>query len=134
MQLLFSRELHFMDDNLDKSNSKTINDTLFNRITNWLVIIGASLFSANFLIFMGYFLWQDTENNWIIATFKDHFAATIGLFLAAIAALCLVFLLKYTTGPIEFEGLGFKFKGASGPIIMWVICFLAISVAIEINW
>jgi hypothetical protein len=98
------------------------------------VIIGTSLFSANLFIFLGYHLWQSTENNWIISTIKEHFAATICLPLAAIAALCLVMLLKFTTGPIEFEGLGVKFKGASGPIIMWAICFLSISGVISFTW
>jgi hypothetical protein len=67
-------------------------------------------------------------------TIFDHFAAVIGLPFAAISSLCLVLLLRYSAGPIEFEGLGFKFKGASGPIIMWVLCFLAMVSAIKLLW
>lgn len=63
----------------------------------------------------------------------NHFAATVGLPSAALAALCVVFL-ESTTGRIEFEGLGFKFKGASGPIVLWVVCFLAIAAAIKLLW
>ena len=35
---------------------------------------------------------------------------------AASLALMLVLLLNFTLGPIEFSGLGFSFKGASGPV------------------
>jgi hypothetical protein len=42
--------------------------------------------------------------------------------------------LEQTSGPIEFEGLGFKFKGASGPVVLWVFCFLAIAGAIKLVW
>lgn len=109
-------------------------ERLFRRTTNWLVVVATAIFSAQFFVFVAYNLWADSPNNWIIETVKQHFAATIGLPLAAIAALCLVFLLKFSSGPIEFEGLGFKLRGASGPLVLWVICFLAISGAIKLLW
>jgi hypothetical protein len=45
-----------------------------------------------------------------------------------------VSLLKVTSGPIEFEAIGFKFRGASGPIVLWVFCFLSIAVAFHLLW
>ena len=48
---------------------------------------------------------------------RDHFAAIIGLPGAAAVAFALVVFLRQTDGPIEFEGLGFKFKGAAGQVI-----------------
>ena len=71
------------------------------------------------------------------AVFKialDHFAATVGLPSAALVALCIVVFLESSTGPIEFDGLGFKFKGASGPIVLWAFCFLTIAGAIKLLW
>ena len=43
-----------------------------------------------------------------------------------IVAFAIVISLSYAAGELEFEMPGFKAKGASGPIILWVICFLAI--------
>lgn len=63
-----------------------------------------------------------------------HFAATVGFPSAALAALCIVVFLESASGAIEFEGLGFKFKEASGPIVLWVFCFLAIAAAIKLLW
>ena len=65
---------------------------------------------------------------------EEHFAAIIGLPGAAAAAFVLVVFLRQTEGPIEFEGLGFKLKGAAGQILMWVICFLALAGAIKLLW
>jgi len=59
------------------------------------------------------------------AILRDHFVAIIGMPVSATLALLLVVVLRQTSGPIEIEGFGFKFKGVSGPMIMWVICFLA---------
>jgi hypothetical protein len=65
---------------------------------------------------------------------RDHFAAIIGLPGAAAVAFALVVFLRQTDGPIEFEGLGLKFKGAAGQVIMWAVCFLSIAAAIKLCW
>jgi hypothetical protein len=65
---------------------------------------------------------------------KDHFGAIVGMPVGAAIAFFLVVFLRQTEGPIEFEGLGFKFTGASGQVAMWVICFLAIAGAIKLLW
>jgi hypothetical protein len=66
--------------------------------------------------------------------FDEHPAAMLGLPLIAIGALCLVLILRGTSGPIELEVLGLKFKGAAGPIIMWVLTFLAMALAVKLLW
>ncbi|NUU40368.1 hypothetical protein [Tardiphaga robiniae] len=79
---------------------------------------------------------------WVVVTqfskwesmLETHFAAIVGLPGAAAAAFALVVFLRQTDGPIEFEFLGFKFKGASGQVAMWVICFWAIAGAIKLVW
>jgi hypothetical protein len=63
-----------------------------------------------------------------------HFAATIGLPMGAVAALFIVLVLRATSGPLEFEAIGFKFRGASGPVVLWLMCFLGIAAAIKWLW
>jgi hypothetical protein len=65
---------------------------------------------------------------------KDHIAAIVGLQAAAALSFALVVFLRQVDGPIEFEGLGFKFKGAAGQVVMWIICFLAVTAAIKMSW
>ena len=47
---------------------------------------------------------------------KAHYAAIVGLPAGAAVSFILVVLLRQTEGPIEFEGLTFKFQGASGQV------------------
>jgi len=65
---------------------------------------------------------------------RNHFAAVVGLPMAAIFALWVVTILRSKSGPIEFDAFGFRLRGASGPVVLWVLCFLAISFAIKLLW
>ncbi len=64
----------------------------------------------------------------------DHFAVIAGLPFIALLSFFIVITLESSFGTIEFEGLGFKFKGASGPIVFWMLCFLTISMTIKMLW
>ena len=59
-----------------------------------------------------------TEPGLFVAIIKQHFAATIGLPMAALLAAFIVVGLRHSDGPIKFEGLGFKFEGSSGQVIL----------------
>ena len=66
---------------------------------------------------------------------EQHFSAIIGLPMAALASFVIVVFLKQTSEqPIEFEGLGFKFKGPSGEVVLWLMCFIGIVLAIKLLW
>jgi len=80
-------------------------------------------------------IWGKPDSgNWLIELAKTHYAALVGTPMSAVAAFCVVSLLKVTHGPIEFEAFGFKFRGASGPIVLWILCFLSIVAAFHILW
>ena len=38
------------------------------------------------------------------------------------------------SGAIEFEVLTVKFRGASGPVVLWTFAFLAIVAGIKVLW
>jgi hypothetical protein len=65
---------------------------------------------------------------------EKNFAAVIGLPLAAALAAFVVVSLRHTEGPIRFKAFGFEFEGASGQVVLWVFCFLAIALAIRLLW
>lgn len=71
---------------------------------------------------------------WINELLRDHYVFFVGVPFAGLIAHFLVGTLENTRGKIEFEVLGMKFKGASGPIVMWVLVFLAIIFAIRLVW
>lgn len=65
---------------------------------------------------------------------KMHFAAIVGLPVSAVFSVFLVVVLQQTSGPVKFEGLGLKFEGTSGQVVLWIFCFLAIAVAMKLLW
>ena len=65
---------------------------------------------------------------------QDHFRGLMGPPMCAMTAMAIVSILRVTSGSIEFEAFGFKFKGASGPIVLWVLTYLATAAAIAVLW
>ncbi len=92
-------------------------------------IILASIIGALLAFVIGQ--WNNPE---IRAIVTAHLQAAIGLPVAGVFAFLVVALFRTTEGRIRFEVLGLKFDGAAGPIIMWVFCFLAITVSIRLLW
>lgn len=103
------------------------NKTKHNAILQWtsiaffvFMVTIVSIYCANALLDIPGMQWNDYPG--AVAIAYVTFAASL--------ALMLVLLLNYTIGPVEFSGLGFSFKGASGPIVLWVMCFLAIIIGL----
>lgn len=99
-----------------------------------IVIIGLFVFSLiGYFIYIGY-LFRN-EEKLIVEGITNHASAAIGLPIAAITSLTLVLLLEEVFGQIiEVKAIGFEFKGAAGPIILWILGFLAITIAIKSVW
>jgi hypothetical protein len=78
-----------------------LSEKRFRAIAGWLVFLGTGAFSTMFLAFIVYHSWG--PSSWITEVVKQHFAATVGLPLAAIASICVVLFFKYATGPISLR-------------------------------
>lgn len=88
---------------------------------------------ACYLVFIGLSLFH-WNGGWIMDMLHNHYVFFVGLPFAALVAHFLVGTLENTRGEIQFEAGGVKFKGASGPIIMWVIVFLALTISFAVAW
>ncbi len=95
-----------------------------------VVVLGVTFTCSFFGVLVYSFL---TDNGWVDLA-KEHVSAVVGVPIAAVCAFLLVSILQVTTGKIEFEGLGFKFRGASGPIVLWIACFIAMVIGIKLLW
>ena len=99
-----------------------------------LIYVGAAVvIVGSVLLFVLFLLVEWTNSNWNHIAF-NHFPAAVGLPAAAAAAFAIVGVFRTTEGQIKLEVPGFKFEGAAGPIIMWIMCFLAIAGAIRLTW
>lgn len=56
----------------------------------------------------------------------------VALPLAALIALGLVLALEQKSEGIKFKAIGFEFEGASGQIVLWVMCYVAIVLSIKL--
>lgn len=114
----------------------TSSDARLRKIASWVAMFGTSLLAAYFFGFLIYHSLRPTTSSgsWFITVLEKQFAATMAVPLSAIGSVCIILMLKATAGPIEFEGLGFKFRGASGPIVLWVLCFLSMILAVHLLW
>lgn len=65
---------------------------------------------------------------------REKFPVIVGLPMAGLGALFVSIVLQISSGPIEFEVAGIKFKGGSAPIVFWLLCFMAIAVAMKMLW
>jgi len=114
--------------------SKVEDATVVNKpraLAQWTAIICGVFLGASFVISTVIAIIQDPTLHTLIV---KHFPAVVGLPCAALTSVGLVITLESTSGSIEFEGLGFKFRGASGPIVLWCMCFLGIAGAIKLLW
>ncbi|HDH1436278.1 hypothetical protein [Klebsiella variicola] len=100
-------------------------------VAKLLIMIGGAVFGGVYIIGACFSMYFDA-NLYSIA--MKQVPAIIGLPSAALASLWVVVFLENTSGPIEFEVLGVKFKGAAGPIVLWILSMLAISISIKLLW
>ena len=99
-----------------------------------IVLIALGVISFGTLLAM-WVIFVDPTREQYIELVMGHFAAIVGLPMAAICSLLLVAILRQHSGEgIKFKGLGFEFTGPSGEVILWVVCFTVITIAIKAVW
>ncbi|MCG2589891.1 hypothetical protein [Rhodohalobacter sulfatireducens] len=110
----------------DVQNEKL--QTFFSWITV-VILFGFGVFSLIKLTTV-----HETEGEFWKTLIREQFPVVIGLPMAGLGALFLTLVLRISTGPIEFEIGGVKFKGGAAPIVFWIFIFLCISTSIGLLW
>jgi hypothetical protein len=92
----------------------------------------AGLVLANTIVY----IWPRPPRALITSLVSQHFVAITGLPSVAVLAFIIVWAFRSTEQAIEieFRVLGISFKGAAGPVILWVIVFLTIVTGLRIMW
>ena len=107
--------------------------SLVRQVVTWLcVACGPALAAITFFPVIRAALEQQ---QWLLVIFRQHYAAIFGLPSAALLSFMLVVVFEARFDNIEMEIANVvKFRGASGPIILWILCFLSIASAIKLLW
>lgn len=121
---------------MNQEQKASESERLFRRWITWLAVGGTTAWAGYFFLFLAYqSLSPDASStNWFVQMLQEHFAATIGVGISAVSAFCLVALLELYVGRVELEGMGFKFRGAAGPVFLWALCFVAMIWAVWLLW
>jgi hypothetical protein len=127
-----------MNTELSPSESQLYERSLM-RLRKWVTRIGVGGTGLLATYFFGLMvvetIWGGSApTNWLIKLMYVHYAALVGTPMSAVTAFCIVSILKVTNGPIEFDAFGLKFQGASGPIVLWVLCFACVAGAFRLLW
>src|ERR1700722_14462047 len=99
-------------------------------------LMGWSIVAAG----LGFIFWFGAEV--FIGSLRDvvfnmariHYGTVVGIPCCALGALFIVLLLRNVAGDIHLTFWGANFAGASGPIIMWILCFWALTLAMIKTW
>lgn len=85
------------------------------------------------IIFLAWWCYHDPcgfLTGIVLRNYTTFFILPYGAFFAYF----LVVTLEHARGPIEAEFVGLKFKGAAGPIVFWLLTFLALLLALKLLW
>jgi len=118
-----------MNDPADQNSMK--------KYATWGVVIGTALWTGFFFAFLIISaLFPDAvPKSWFLDMILAHPSGTIGIAISAISAFSVVTVLDvFARDPIEIRFWQFEVKGAAGPVILWVLCFLALVLGGEVLW
>ena len=101
----------------------------------WVLAVTASVLIVVFATFLmwDWYAKDFSRLRWaIFAEQEIHTLSPIAeaAFAVLVAAIPATFITRYfrsSRGDLEFSALGIKFKGPAGPILLWVISFLAVA-------
>jgi len=105
-----------------------------NRDYSLLTTIAACVgLAGGFILYVLFVISQWGNPIWKGLVF-NHFMSVWGVAGIAVMATIVVTLFRTVEGPIKFKFIGFDFEGASGPIVMWTMVFLAMVGSAKLLW
>jgi hypothetical protein len=108
-------------------------DTTYSRFLRIIAMISAIIACVVMGVIIILFIYHVGFDFWA-GLVKEHFAATMGLAGASMVSFAIVVFLRQTEGPIELEGLGMKFKGAAGQVVLWAFCIIVFALCAKLLW
>ncbi len=110
----------------------TTHEARMQRTMSWVIVVTLAVFGIAGLI--GIVTVGRTEGTFWQSLVSRQFPVIVGLPLAGCGALFVTLVLRLSSGPIRFQVAGVKFRGASAPIVFWLLCFLSIATMIKLLW
>jgi hypothetical protein len=103
---------------------------MFKTTFTWAIGVAFALYAT----FLALLFTRVGVNRQIWRVIIRQFLATIVFPSACFAALVVVMVLDQASGNVEFSGLGFQFKGAAAPLVMWAMLILVMAISLRLLW
>jgi len=100
------------------------------RAMGWSIVVAG----LGFILWFGCEVFFGSLRSVVFGMARVHYAAVVGVPCCGLAALFIVLLLRNVAGAVQSIAFSLEFKGASGPIIMWILCFWALTFAMMKTW
>lgn len=104
------------------------------KMASWAEICFAVFFGTFSGVIVALKWIQRNNTPWHNELEKVNYVSMIGLPFAAAAAFALVVFFRQAVGPIKIDFLGLKVVGAGGPLLLWVVCYLALAFSLWLTW
>jgi hypothetical protein len=103
-----------------------------------VVVTAAGLFGYAIALLLAAFFYETPLGDTLHTWFMESPAANIGIPCSAISAFAIVAVLLRAfppgseKGKLTFKAFGLQFEGPSGPITLWLMCFLGFVFAMRL--
>ena len=97
------------------------------------IIIAGPLVLLGPIMYVAWLLVNDASVFYSSLVLRNYLIF-FGMPYAAFFAYYLVITLESSRGPIEFEFMSLKFKGAAGPLVFWLLIFLSVQLGFKMFW
>ena len=107
------------------------------KLATWGVVVGTAAWTTFFFGFLivSALMPGVVPDSWFLEMVRGHPSATLGIAISAVSAFCIVAVLNVLSrDPIVIRFIGFELQGAAGPVVLWVVCFLAMVAGTELLW
>lgn len=102
------------------------------RMQTFVAFVGPVVLVVPILYVNSLLVGEGTSEYWEFV--KYNYLVFFGLPYAAFFAYYLVVALESSRGQIEVEFFQLKFKGAAGPLVFWLLIFLAVLLGFKLFW
>ena len=86
------------------------------------------------VLLLAILLWRRNFDPIVGCIVVVNFPSIIGIPFCCMGATIVLTLFQQAAKEVEFEGLGFKFKGPSGEIVLWLACFALMVGSVHLLW
>lgn len=74
------------------------------------------------------------KDDWRSAIVRSHPTTALGIPVAGCSSFVVITFFGAVAGPIKINLWGLQIEGAGGPVLLWILCLLALSLAARMTW